>query len=126
MALEIMKIVVGATTTTTLNPTATRLFYQVPTLTTGPATLTIDAAAFMGDDGNLITALPTLDADNSYYNVYINGMLQMANLSVYTPGATGIGSLAITVPTGQSITVDQVVVLEIVSYAPDSDTVITG
>jgi len=126
MALEIMKIVVGATTTTTLDPTLARLFYQVPALTTGPTTLSIDAADFMGDDGNPSTELPTLDADNSYYNVYINGLLQMAGLSVYTPGATGVGSLAITLPTGQSIALDTVVVLEIVSYAPVSTTTITG
>ncbi|MFD2369813.1 DUF4183 domain-containing protein [Brevibacillus sp. GCM10020057] len=126
MALEIMKIVVGATTTTTLEPTLTRLFYQVPANTNGPTTLTIDAADFMGDDGNTITELPTLDANNAYYNVYINGVMQMADLSVYTPGATGVGSLAITVPNGQSISMNTVVVLEIASFAPVSTTVITG
>ncbi|MDR7315093.1 DUF4183 domain-containing protein [Brevibacillus nitrificans] len=126
MALEIMKIVVGATTVTNVVPTAIRLFYQVPALTTGPTTLSIDAADFLQDDGNAATTLPTLDANNSYYNVFINGVLQMSGLSVYTPGATGVGSLAITVPTGESISENTVVVLEIVSYAPTSTTTVTG
>ncbi|MED4585576.1 DUF4183 domain-containing protein [Brevibacillus choshinensis] len=126
MALEIMKIVVGASTVTSVVPTATRLFRQLPSLVTGPTTLSIDAADFLQDDGTAATTLPTLAANNSYYNVYINGVLQMSGISVYTPGGTGVGSLAITVGAGETIALGTVVVLEIISYAPTSTTTITG
>lgn len=57
------------------------------------------------------------------YNVYINGVLQMAGLSTYTPGATGVGSLAITVPAGSSVLTGSPIVLEVVkTLDPDSTT----
>lgn len=126
MPLEIMKIVAAATTTTTVGPTVTRFFYKTPAPVVGPATQTIDAADFMLDDGTAATTLPTLDPDNSYINVYINGVLQMSGISTYTPGATGVGQLENTVPSGQTISLDTVVVLEVVSYAPASTTTVTG
>lgn len=104
MPLQIMKLAIATATTT------------------GAATLTIDAADFFGDTGGAATALPALATDNIYYNVYINGVLQMAGLSTYTPGATGVGSLAITVPAGSSVLTGSPIVLEVVNFAPDSDT----
>ncbi|MDQ0805510.1 hypothetical protein QF029_003059 [Priestia megaterium] len=122
MPLQIMKLSIAATTTVTASPTVSRFFYAATATTTGAATLTIDAADFFGDTGGAATALPALATDNSYYNVYINGVLQMAGLSTYTPGATGVGSLAITVPAGSSVLTGSPIVLEVVNFAPDSDT----
>ena len=122
MPLQIMKLAIAATTTVTASPTVSRFFYAATATTTGAATLTIDAADFFGDTGGAATALPALATDNSYYNVYINGVLQMDGLSIYTPGATGVGSLAITVPAGSSILTGSPIVLEVVNFAPDSDT----
>jgi hypothetical protein len=68
MALEIMKIVASATTTTSVGPTVTRFFRKVPSDVTGAATLTIDAADFLLDNGNAATTLPALSAGNSYVN----------------------------------------------------------
>jgi len=126
MALQLMKLAVIATTTTTVVPTADRYFYVTAASTVAGATLTIDAASFFDDTGTAVTSLPALDAGNSYYNVYVNGVLQMEGISTYTPGATGVGSLAIAVPAGgEPILADSPVVLEIVSFVPDSTTVIS-
>ncbi|MGG0451557.1 DUF4183 domain-containing protein [Priestia megaterium] len=122
MPLQIMKLAIAATTTVAASPTVSRFFYTATATTTGAATLTIDAADFFGDTGGAATALPALAMDNSYYNVYINGVLQMAGLSIYTPGATGVGSLAITVPAGSSVLTGSPIVLEVVNFAPDSTT----
>ncbi len=122
MPLQIMKLAIAAATTVTASPTVSRFFYTATATTTGATTLTIDAADFFGDTGGAATALPALATDNSYYNVYINGVLQMAGLSTYTPGATGVGSLAITVPAGSSVLTGSPIVLEVVNFAPDSTT----
>ena len=122
MPLQIMKLAIAATTTVTASPTVSRFFYTATATTTGAATLTIDAADFFGDTGAAATELPALATDNSYYNVYINGVLQMAGLSAYTAGAAGIGSLAITVPAGSTILVGSPIVLEVTNFVPASDT----
>ncbi|WP_232509688.1 DUF4183 domain-containing protein [Parageobacillus thermoglucosidasius] len=94
--------------------------------TAAGATLTIDAANFLQDGGNPATELPTLATNNSYYNVYINGVLQMEGIATYTPGATGVGSLAINVPAGgDPIPANTPIVLEIVQFAPSSTTTVT-
>jgi hypothetical protein len=126
MALKLMKLLVTASTTTNAVPTNTRFFYDTTAGTAAGATLTIDAADFLQDDGTAVTALPALSANNSYFNVYINGVLQMDDISTYTPGATTVGSLAIAVPAGgDSIPVDTPIVLEVVNYAPSSTTTVT-
>jgi len=122
MALQLMKILVSASSTIETVPTDSRFFYVTTTSTAAGATLTIDAADFLTDTGAAVTTLPTLPTNNSYFNVYINGVLQMSGISAYTPGATGVGSLAITVPAGgDGILADTPIVLEIVNFAPTSD-----
>jgi len=121
MALQLMKILVDATATIETDPTSSRYFYITTSTTAGGATLDIDAASFLDDTGTAVTSLPTLPTNNSYFNVFINGVLQMNGISTYTPGATGIGSLEIAVPVGGSILTGTPIVLEIVSFAPTSD-----
>ena len=125
MALEIMKLAIEAVTVVTTSPIAQRFFHQTTAATIGPGTITIDAAAFFDDTGAAASELPVLAAANSYYNVYINGVLQMAGLSAYTPGATGVGSLTITVPAGSTVPLGAPVVLEVINFSPTSDTVIS-
>lgn len=121
-----MKILVAASTTTEAVPTDSRFFFVTPTTTAAGATLSIDAASFLDDTGSAVTALPTLPTNNSYFNVYVNGVLQMEGVSTYTPGATGVGSLAINVPAaGPSIPTNTPVVLEVVTYAPSSTTTVS-
>lgn len=122
MPLQIMKLAIAASTTVTTSPDVTKFFYTLTSTLTGPTTLTIDAADFFDDTGTAVTTLPALTANNSYFNVYINGVLQMEGLSVYTPGATTVGSLAVNVPAGSDLLVGSPIVLEIVNFTPTSTT----
>lgn len=127
MALQLMKLVVTASTTTNVVPQDQRFFYVTTAETAPGSTLTIDAASFFQDDGSAVTELPALAANNSYYNVYVNGVLQMGGLSTYTPGATTVGSLTINVPAGgDPILTDTPIVLEVVNYSPQSTTVVSA
>jgi len=127
LPLQLMKLVVTASTTTNVVPQDQRFFYVTTAETAPGSTLTIDAADFFQDDGSAVTELPALSADNSYYNVYVNGVLQMGGLSTYTPGATTVGSLSINVPAGgDSILADTPIVLEVVNYSPQSTTVVSA
>lgn len=126
MALQLMKIAVSGSTTTTTDPDDSRFFYVTTAPTTAGNTLTIDAADFFDDAGIAVTTLPTLATNNSYVNVYVNGVLQMEGISTYTPGATGVGSLAIAVPVGAgTILTGTPVVLELVQFTPTSTTIVT-
>jgi hypothetical protein len=126
MALQLMKLLVTATSTVETGPTPQKFFYVTTDETAAGATLTIDAADFFDDTGAQATELPALATNNSMYNVYINGVLQMQNISIYTPGTTGVGSLAINVPAGgPSIPADSPVVLEVINFAPSSTITVT-
>lgn len=123
LALQLMKLLVTASTTTNVVPSPEKFFYVTTSQTAAGSTLTIDAASFFQDDGNAVTTLPTLATNNSYFNVYINGVLQQQGNSTYTPGATGVGSLAFSVPAGgDPILQNTPVVLEVVNYTPTSTT----
>lgn len=123
MALQLMKLAITATTDVTVEPSPERFFYVTDSETAADATLSIDAADFFGDDGSAVTELPALATDNSYFNVYINGVLQMEGNATYTPGTTGTGSLDFTVPTGADpILTNSPVVLEVVNYTPSTTT----
>jgi hypothetical protein len=126
MALELMKLLVTATTTTGVGPTPEKFFHVTTAETAAGATLSIDTADFFDDAGATATDLPALATDNSYFNVYINGVLQMEGNSTYTPGATTVGSLAFDVPAGgDPIPASTPVVLEVVNYSPTSTTTVT-
>ncbi|PNK22543.1 hypothetical protein CBR56_29085, partial [Bacillus thuringiensis] len=73
MALQLMKLVLEATTSVNVDPEATKYFYVSPTETAAGASLTIDAALFFDHTGNAVTTLIDSTAANSYVNVYVNG-----------------------------------------------------
>ncbi|RUS44602.1 DUF4183 domain-containing protein [Cohnella sp. AR92] len=126
MALQLMKLLVTATSTVNTVPTPTRFFNVTTGSTAAGATLTIDAASFFDDSGAAVTALPALSANNSLFNVYVNGVMQMEDISTYTAGATGVGSLAIAVPAGgDPIPADSPIVLEVLNFAPTSTVTVT-
>jgi hypothetical protein len=120
-----MKLLVTAETTVETVPTPQKFFYVTTGETAAGATLTIDTADFFDDTGAEATDLPVLATNNSMYNVYINGVLQMQGISVYTPGATGVGSLVINVPAGgEPILANSPIVLEVINFVPTSTTTV--
>lgn len=126
MALQLMKLRVSANTTIGVDPTPERFFYVTTADTEAEDTLTIDTEDFFNDQGAEATTLPDLATNNSYYNVYINGVLQMNDISTYTAGGTGVGSLAIAVPAGSDpLLAGTPVVLVVVNYDPTADTTIS-
>ncbi|MBN2980832.1 MULTISPECIES: DUF4183 domain-containing protein [Cohnella] len=121
MALQLMKLAVSIQTSVTVGPASDKFFYVTTAETAAGATLSIDAASFFDNTGAAVAALPALATDNSYFSVYVNGVLQMEGICTYTPGATGVGSLAIAVPAGgDPILADSPVVLEVLNFAPAS------
>jgi len=125
MALQIMKLFVSATTTVETVPLPQKFFYVTTGETAAGATLTIDTADFFDDTGTAATELPALATNNSMYNVYINGVLQMQGITTYTPGPTTVGSLVINVPAGgEPILANSPIVLEVINYAPSSTTTV--
>lgn len=121
-----MKIVVAASTTINTDPTPEKFFFVTNSETAAGTSLTIDAASFFQDDGNAATELPALATNNSYFNVYINGVLQMEGNSTYTPGATGVGSLVFSLPAGgDPILQSTSVVLEVVNFSPTANTTVS-
>jgi len=124
MALQIMKLAIEATSTVTINPTIERFFHTTISELTGPTTLSIDAASFFNDTGAAATSLPALVADNSYFKVFINGVLQMDDLLTYKSGAASVGELSINIPGGSTISLGTPVVLEVVNFVPDASTII--
>jgi len=121
MPLQLMKIQVEATASVETRPEPQKFFYVTPAETAPGTTLTIEVDDFFDDTGAEATELPDLTANNSMYNVYINGVLQMQDITVYTPGISGTGSLVINVPAGgPPIVANSPVVLEIVNFAPTS------
>lgn len=113
-----MKLAIGGTANVDVTPTVSRFFYVVPDEVVGSDTITIPVAEFWDDLGDDATELPVLAADNSYFQVYINGVLQMEDLSTYTAGGTGTGQLVITVPAGSTVIENSPVVLVVTNFAP--------
>ncbi|MFE8698655.1 DUF4183 domain-containing protein [Cytobacillus sp. FJAT-53684] len=123
MALQLMKLFINATTTTTVSPLNAKFFYVTTADAVAGSTLTIDAADFFQDNGDPVDSLPELLLNNSYFQVYVNGVLQMEDLSTYTAGATTVGSLAFNVPAGgEDILAGSPIVLKVVNFTPDSTT----
>lgn len=119
-----MKLAITANTTIDTFPTVERFFNEAASTVTGAGTLTIAVGDFWDDTGAAATTLPALATDNSYFNVYVNGVLQMEDLLAYTPGGTGVGQLVITVPAGSTIEQNSPVVLAVTNFTPSSDTTV--
>lgn len=122
--VRLLKLNVQVATTVDVTPVVTRLFHVTDEETLVGSSLTLDAGEFLDDTGATADELPALEADNSYYNLYVNGVLQMEDLSTYTPGATGVGTLEILVPEEEDgpLLEGTPIVLEIVNFTPTSTT----
>lgn len=126
LATKLMKLNVTVSTSTVTAPAITRFFYDTTSQTAAGATLTVDAADFLDDNGTAVVTLPALTTDDSYFNVYLNGVLQMESICTYTPGATTVGKLEVAVPAGgEPILSDTPLVVEVMNYVPVSTNTIS-
>gem|GEM_PF-379099 len=120
MPTQIYNIFVPAITVTTTNTTSS-YFYTVPTDTTVDDTTPylIPVASFNTDAGVAATAFPIDVTDESYYNLYINGVKQQTGAYDVTPGSTGTGQLSIapTTTTPYTILAGTPVIVEYVSVS---------
>ena len=125
MATQLFKLAIDATTTTDveLNPEIAKYFYLLEEIDRTDDVLTIPATKFIDDAGNIMTGnLTTATADNGYYLLFINGVLQQSSL--YT--VSGDGS-QVTVNDAETIPVGAPITLIVTNFAPisDSDTTVT-
>ena len=118
MALKIIKLAVNLESQVDTSPMISRYFYEVENTVDGNESLKIDASDFLDDSGNEVSELPKLNLNNGYFNVYINGILQMEENFAYTGGEKGDGNLLIMVPEGSEIYKGTSVILEVLNFAP--------
>lgn len=123
MPLKIIKLAFPAETTFSVMPTISRFFYETKENTVGGTTLQIDASEFLDDTGENAAEFPKLNLNNSYFNVFINGVLQMEDNFAYASGGKDIGNLMIIVPEGSEIPSNISIILEVINYDPLSKTV---
>lgn len=119
LSLRIIKLSGSPSQTISTLPTVTRLFHVVPETISENSTHRIDASQFYNDAGEVVQELPSLNLNNSYFNVYINGALQMDDNFAYTSGEEGIGSLLISVPEESEILEGSPVIIEVVNFNPE-------
>lgn len=119
MSLRIIKLSGSPSQTISTLPTVSRLFHVVPESIGENSTHRIDASQFYNDAGEIVQELPSLNLNNSYFNVYINGALQMDDNFAYTSGEEGIGSLLISVPEESEIVEGSPIIIEVVNFNPE-------
>jgi hypothetical protein len=118
MGLKIIKLAVTSDTKIATSPTVSRFFYEVFEPLSQIDSLKIDATLFLDDTGRNVDLLPSLNLNNSYFNVYINAVLQMDDNFAYTAGEKGIGNLLISLPEGSEIAAGTPIVLEVINFNP--------
>lgn len=101
------------TTDTTVTPDVTRYYATVIAGNLLTTDTSIPATQFVDDNGNAVTTFPTLDAE-SYYNVYINSVLQQ-------DGLTTLSNSTLTV-NGALLTVGVPVVVEFADFSSTTST----
>ncbi|MFD2329251.1 DUF4183 domain-containing protein [Cohnella sp. GCM10020058] len=81
----------GGVITTTVSPTVARFYAAITAAMIVGGVTTIPAASFLDDADAPVTVLP-VPADNGYYNVYINGILQQGGLSTLTTASLALAA----------------------------------
>jgi hypothetical protein len=118
MALKIIKLAVASETKFTTSPTISRFFHETSDVIPGASTYKIYVGDLLDDTGNTAESLPSLHLNNSYFNVFINGVLQMEDNFAYTAGEDEVGFLMIYVPEGSDIPVNTPIILEVINFNP--------
>lgn len=127
MATQLFKLVMSATApTTNAVPTSIRYFYTQTTDYTGVTPLVIASTSMYDDTGTKLTGnITTATADNGYYQLFINGILQQTSLYAVDSGGANV---TITLPAADSkIIANSVIVLTVTNFQPTTTApVITG
>ncbi len=123
MATTLFKLVMDAVTTTDTetNPEVEKYFYDLRSDERTSGTITIPAVRFTDDAGDTMTGnLTTAAADNGYYLLFINGVLQQSSLFTVSAGGSQVAiTQASTVPISAPIT------LVVNNFAPSSTSTTT-
>ncbi|MFZ3587681.1 DUF4183 domain-containing protein [Bacillus sp. DJP31] len=118
MSLKIIKLAVASNTHIATSPTVSRFFYEAFETIPETTFIKIDCSQFFDDTGTAVEYFPTLNLNNSYFNVYINGVLQMDDNFSYTAGEEGVGNLLISIPEGSEIANGTPIILEVINFNP--------
>lgn len=125
MATQLLKLVIDADTTTDIeiNPEVDKYFYLLSEDDRTDDVLTIPATGFIDDAGDVMTGnLTTVNTNNGYYLLFINGVLQQSSL--YTVAADGS---QVVVNDAATIPIDAPITLIVTNFTPisDSETIVT-
>ena len=123
MATKLFKLVIDAVTTTDIdiNPEVEKYFYELSETERSGSTVTIPSTLFTDSEGVDVTGnLTTAAANNGYYLLFINGVLQQSSLyTVSVDGSEVVITDAASILGGTPIT------LVVTNFAPDSDSTTT-
>ncbi len=119
LSLKIIKLSVIPKQSVSTSPMVARFFHEVPETITEVSSYKINASEFLDDRGEIVKDLPTLNLNNSYFNVYINGVLQMDDNFAYTAGEDGIGSLLISLTEDSEIPAATPIIMEVINFNPE-------
>lgn len=122
MAVELfkLKVIAETITNTDTNPEVEKFFYKFDTAHRANGTITIPANAFTDDAGAAVSSVATAVANEGYYLLFINGVLQQSNLfTVSENGSQVVISQASTVIASAPIT------LVVNNFAPTSTSTTT-
>jgi len=119
MALDLLKLVLLATSTTTLGPDQNGYYYLMGA-DTFSTTFPIAAGSFQNNAGDTITQFPTVST-NGYYTVAINGVQQKSDVISY-----GTSTLTLTFATAVTLNANEVIDLQVVDYNPTTVTTAQG
>ena len=119
MATQLFKLAIDAATETDveISPEIENYFYLLDTADRTNDVLTIPAAKFIDDAGNIMTDnLTTVVTNNGYYLLFINGVLQQESL--YTVSVDGS---QVTVNDAETIPVGAPITLVVTNFEPTAD-----
>lgn len=118
MAVDLLKLVLSATSTstTTITPIPNGYYYKV-TATDSSNTFEFPSTAFQNNAGATLTEDFPDVSSNGYYTVSINGIQQMGN-------ASNLGTTTLTLSFANTVTlsVNDIIDVQIVDYTPETET----
>lgn len=120
MALDLLRLVLSATSTTTLGPSQSGYYYLMGADTVS-TTFPIASSSFQNDAGLTVTLGFPAVSSNGYYTVAINGVQQMGDVISY-----GTDTLTLTFATAVTINQNEVIDLQVVDYDPTTETSVIG